>query len=82
MRKNEYGWIFSSDRVAHSGGGKPHKGYLPCGYMSCKLTAEQVEWAYNNLEDLSSLSELSYNGYSIDGDLLNRFIAGVGKVSI
>lgn len=82
MRINNYGWIITADRVGHSGGGEACKGYLPCGYISCKLTSEQTEWAYNNLEDLSSHSELSYDGYSIDGDLLNQYIAGMGKITI
>jgi len=77
--KNEWGWHITEQRVHHHGGGTPKKGYICCEYDSCRLNKAQTDWAKENLKDLQSLQHLSYDGYSIDGDLLNDYIKSFGK---
>lgn len=77
--KNKWRWHITEIRVHHPGGGTPKKGYICCEYDSCVLTKSQIDWARENLKDLESLQGLSYDGYSIDGELLNNYIKSFGK---
>jgi hypothetical protein len=55
---------------------------FPCGYVSCDLTTEQVEWFYN-ICDRVDLSTLHYqHQHSIDAGILNGFIRSMGNSSL